>query len=372
MRILYCLDGTFNSGGKERIVINKANWLASHGYDVAIFTTEQAGRTDFFPLKGVKRYDSDILFTNIKDKNPFSKFLILQNRKNKCKKILQNYIDIFKPDIIISTNGYEVSIVNKVKRVRKKIIESHFTRWFRLKRNRSGIWKIVDRILTKQDLKEVKKYDKLICLTNEDRLNWKEIDNADVINNFIEEKTFHAAPLENKLMIAVGRLQYQKGFDRLINAWKIVNNKFPDWKLNIFGDGELKDELNHQIEQLELKDSVNINVPTKNIHSEYLKSSALLMSSHYEGLPMVMLEAMETGLPVVSFDFPCGPKDLIKNGTNGFLIKEGDIEGMANMIGRLIEDREERKRMGKINFETTKKNYPDSIMEKWIKIFNEN
>lgn len=370
MRILYCLDGTFNSGGKERIITGKANRLAAKGYEVGIFTSEQGGRPDFYPLHGVERFDADVFFSSLKDKNPLVKYLHLKKRKREYLAKLKKRISEFQPDIVISTNGYEIGIVGKIAGIKKKIIETHFTRWFRLQRNRKGIWGLIDRIKTHMDLRYVRNYDLLICLTQEDRENWKEIRNTKVINNFIENRTEKPTSLEAKRMIAVGRLEYQKGFDRLISAWEIVNRRFPDWRLDIYGNGVLKDSLLSQINESGLSGIIEIHPPEKDIHKEYMASSALVMTSRYEGLPMVMLEAMEAGLPVVSFDFQCGPKDFIENGVNGFIVRNGDIQQLADRICELIQSEDLRKEMGERNFQKAKNNYPDPIIAEWIKIFD--
>ena len=369
MKIVYFIEGTFNSGGIERIVIEKANWLSLKGHDVTIITSEQNGRSDFFPLKGVKRIDMDLMFTNIPENNFINKFFRRKKLLAKEKELIIKYINKLSPDIVISTFRYEKNILPKIKDKSKKIVEIHFSRWFRLQRNRKGIGGLIDRFLTWQDIRNLSQYDKFICLTEEDKQHWKGIKNIDVINNFIELKTKTPAPLLNNKCIAVGRLVYQKGFDRLIEIWKEVHKKYPEWKLTIYGDGPLKGKLNKMISECRLKDVIKICEPTKEIYEKYLESSILLMTSHYEGLPMVMLEAMEAGLPIVSFDFKCGPKDVIQEGENGFIIKDGDIIKMAEAIGKLIESQDLRSTLGKNSFKMAKKYSKEAIMAQWENLF---
>ena len=144
---------------------------------------------------------------------------------------------------------------------------------------------------------------------------------------------------ENRRVIAVGRLDYQKGFDRLLEAWALLPAALREtWRLDIFGQGEWEEMLKEKTWTLGIVASARINKPTNRIFEEYAASSFLAMSSHYEGFPMVMIEAMACGLPAVCFNFLCGPKDIIIPGENGLLAKEGDIPGLAAAMQKLMEN----------------------------------
>lgn len=370
MKILYCLAGTFNSGGMERIVVNKANWLAEHGCEVTIITTEQNGRPNFFPLEeGIRRCDLDINYSETNSFGVIKKFFARQKLIRRHRKGLTRIINELKPDIVISTFGNEVSFLPEIKDGSKKIAEIHFSRWYRLQLNRKGIWRIIDKFLTCSDYRVLKKYDKFICLTKEDKYNWGSISNVEVIPNFIDNNSERAS-LVSKSMIAVGRLSYQKGYERLISAWKLVSEKYPDWTLNIFGGGELKEVLEQQIAEDRLSDKVIIHAPSKQIIEEYKNNSALVLSSRYEGLPMVLLEAMSVGLPLISFACQCGPKDVIKQDVNGFLVEDGDIQGLADAIIKIVEDPLLRKQMGVNSLKESMSYQKETIMQQWVELFN--
>lgn len=370
MNIVYCLAGTFNSGGMERIVINKANWLTENGYDVTIITTEQNGRPDFFKLDSrIKRIDLDILYS---ETNSYS---IVRKAKARLRLIkthrerLTQVLFRIRPDIVVSTFGNEVGFLPSIKDGSRKVAEIHFSRWFRMQLNRTGLWHLIDKYLTRKDFNVLKRYDKFVCLTREDRENWKGLSNVDVIPNFIEQYVKAPAPLDSKSMIAVGRMSYQKGYERLIDAWRIVAERYPDWTLNIFGGGELYSELINQIKEANLSEKIHLHSPSSVIMSEYQKSSALVLSSRYEGLPMVLLEAMSVGLPLISFDCQCGPRDVIDTGVNGLLVKEGDIEGLANAIIELINNSVLRKKLGKNALEKSKSYSKEKVMKHWDDLF---
>ena len=371
MRIIYCLAGTFNSGGMERIVINKANWLAEHGHEVSIITTEQNGRQNFFPLnEKVTRIDLDVMYSDTNSLGVVKKMISRKRLMRKHRKALNTVLLQNKPDIVVSTFGNEVGFLPFIADGSRKVAEIHFSRWYRLQLNRKGIWRIIDKYLTYTDYRILKKFDRFICLTEEDKLNWGKLNNIEVIPNFIEDIAAQTAPLTAKSMIAVGRLSYLKGYERLVKAWKIVADKHPDWRLNIFGGGELKDDLESLIKNVDLNNYIKIHEPTAQILREYVNNSALVLSSRYEGLPMVLLEASSVGLPLISFTCQCGPKDIIMSGYNGLLVNEGDIDGLAEAIIKVIENPELRKEMGKNSLEKSTEYNKEIIMNKWNGLFH--
>ena len=169
----------------------------------------------------------------------------------------------------------------------------------------------------------------------------------------------------------MGRISYQKGFDLLFKIWSILNKKHTDCKLWIYGSGELQDALELLISKLHLTKTIKIFSPTKQIGSIYLQGSILLMSSRYEGLPMVLLEAHSYGLPVVSFECKCGPKDVIQDGINGFLIPNNNLELFADKIMLLIENQSMREQMGKAAYQSAQLYTEEKIMSRWIDLFNQ-
>ena len=210
--------------------------------------------------------------------------------------------------------------------------------------------------------------DKLVLLTQSDRENYpKKKKNVCVISNplsFVPDKT---ATLENKQIISIGRLSSQKGFDYLIDAFAIFSKNFPDWKLKIAGDGELREELTTQISNHGLNDKIELLGVRQDIVAILQESSIYVMSSRYEGFPMVLLEAMSCGVPPVSFDCPCGPRNIIKENC-GFLVEPGNIQALADNIAILATDREKRIIFGNNSREEVKQYKIENIINKWLEI----
>lgn len=373
MKIIYCITATVNSGGTERIVLGKANWLANNGFEVVIVTTDQRGRMPYYPIDSkIKCVDLDINYDHEGNLSYIGK--VFQRRRNLKlhKERLAKLLKQENADITISTFGNEYSFLYKLADRSKKVIEIHSCRWFRLRGyNKNWLFYLSKKYLTYLDKKYVCKYDAFICLTHEDKKHWGDsLSNIYVIPNFIENNSADIHyNVNGKQAIAVGRLSYEKGYDRLIAAWAIVSAGHNDWTLNIFGDGPLRDELSEMIAKLGLGNSVRICKPVKDIFKEYAQSAFLILTSRYEGLPMVLLEAMSVGIPVVSFDFECGPKDLIINDANGCLVPDGDIGLLANCITRLIDNAELRQSMGQAAYQTSLSYNKSAIMQKWVTLF---
>ncbi|MBE9392063.1 glycosyltransferase family 4 protein [Elizabethkingia anophelis] len=371
MRIVYNILGTYNSGGMERVLANKANYLAELGYDITIITTDQRDRSPYFQLDPlIKNIDLGINYTDNNNKGLLQKLLSYPKKQKIHKRKLEKILSDLKADIVISMFDNDAAILPKIKDGSKKILEIHFSRFKRLQYGRKGVWKIINRLRSNADLKLVQRYDRFVVLTHEDKSYWGNLPNIKVIpnaNSFVLSKR---ADLENKRVIAVGRYDYQKGFDELINVWKGVYVKHPDWSLDIFGHGPLKDELQSLIDQLGLTKTIHLCAPVKNIEQEYLNSSILAMTSRYEGLPMTLLEAQACGLPLVSYACKCGPRDIIKNNENGFLIEEGNQNEMAHKIIKLIENKELRLKMGESALRASDYFSEESVMKKWIYLFS--
>lgn len=372
MKIIYCIAGTFNSGGMERVLANKANYLVAHGYEVVIVTTDQKERAPYFALDSrIQQKDLGVNYADNQNVGVFKKILSYIRKQKLHRERLSAVMNREKADIVISMFDHEASFLYDIDDGSKKVLEVHFSRYKRLQYGRKGVYQIIDRYRSRQDLSLVRRYARFVVLTKEDAEYWGNLSNIEVIpnaNSFVSETK---ALCDEKRVIAVGRYDYQKGFEDLIAAWKYVSDKHPEWMLAIFGHGPLKEEMLKQINELELSNSVRLEKPVQNIKREYLHSSILAMSSRYEGLPMTLLEAQSCGLPIAAYACKCGPRDIITNGKSGFLIEEGNIRELADRLVQLIEDPELRKSMGREGVLNSEEFGIEKIMWKWESLFND-
>ena len=371
MKLLYCIAGTCHSGGMERVLANKANYLTGHGYEVVIVTTDQQGLPPFFPLaEQIRCIDLGINYEENNGKSFANKLLHYPLKQYRHQKRLAAILKREKPDITVSMFCNDAGFITRINDGSKKVLEIHFSKFKRLQYNRKGLWRLADLWRSKQDEKTVRRFDKFVVLTEEDKGYWGNLPNITVIPNANTFATSQAAALENKKVIAIGRYTYQKGFERLIEAWNILSPGFPGWKLDIIGNGEERDKLQDLIHAYHLDGQVTLVSPTKSIDKVYLDASVLVMSSRYEGLPMVLLEAQAFGLPIVSFACKCGPKDIVANGETGFLVEENDIEGLARQLVKVMKDKNLRKQMGRKAKEASLRYAEDAVMAKWTALFD--
>lgn len=374
MKLIYCICSLQNPGGMERVLLNKVTYIVERlHWDVTVVTTDQKGRPAFYPFPdAVRMVDLGINYTDDNGKHPLLKIAGYLQRRRRHRKLLTKLLMKERADIVVSLYPSESSFIPDIKDGSKKVLELHFCKFFRLQYGRSGLLGLIDRWRTRQDEKIVGKFDKFVVLTNEDKGYWGQLPNIEVIPNAAMHIGNKYSDSTAHRIIAVGRLDYQKGFDRLIEAWALIqkHKKYKDWNLDIFGQGEWHDMLQQMIERHGLQDNTHINRPTRDIGTEYAKSSLLVMSSNYEGFPMVIIEAMACGLPVVSFDFKCGPKDIIKDGINGLLVPNGNIDALAQAMMKIMDNDTYRKELS-LNARQVVSTYSeDTVMAKWISLFN--
>ena len=375
MRIVYCIDEMSHPGGIGRVTSIKANWFVEHGHEVWIVSANQCGEQDYYELHpSVNRKDFAIGFQlGIDNGNLLMKFIRKIGKMRRYRRELEQFIYEVKPDIVVSTFTNDSDFLYKLKDGSKKVLEFHFSHDGFKSQMKYRPQTLKNKLLLtyrqKKHERIAKKYDAFVVLTHEDAESWKGYDNLYVIHNMLSYELQKVSTCTEKRVIAVGRLDFQKKFDRLIDIWALVTKECPDWKLDIFGQGPDKETLLKQIQLLDLDSIITIHPPTKQIGIEYQKSSVFVMTSTYEGLPMTLLEAISYGLPCVSYTFPCGPRDIIENGRNGYIIEEGDKEKFAQKLVELMKNDALRCEYGKNAKESSKKYNLDKIMEQWLALF---
>ena len=371
MHILYNIAGFYRPAGMERVLADKANWLVGQGHRVTILTTEQKGRPNAFPLdERIHKRDLAIGYEDNNGGSLWDKLVHYPGKQRRHKKALEKALAEFKPDITMSMFCNEVNLIPRMKDGSKKVLEVHFSRFKRLQYGKTGLWGLVNRFRSAQDARLVRRYDRFVVLTGEDKKNWGPMDTIRVIPNPVNFRPQTPAALDGKTIIAVGRYTHQKGLERLIDAWSRIPHK-EGWSLRLVGDGEDRQTLENQIKESGLEGSVLLGRAESDMDSVYRGAALLALPSRYEGLPMALLECQAFGVPAVAFDCRCGPREIIKNGKTGFLVKEGDVTCLASALEKLMRDDSLRKEMGRNAFLNAEAWRPETIMPKWIQLFQE-
>ncbi len=373
--IAYCIPSLHIHGGMERVVSNKASYFAETlGYEVYIIMTDAKDRKPFFPLSPkVHLIQLDENFEELWCQPLLKKIVLYAKHMRGYKNKLTCCLQEIKPDIVISTLRREINFICNIKDGSKKVGEMHVNRQeFRnLKQDKGPLFikKAIQYLWNKQLLHSLNKLDKFIVLTEQDKMQWKELDNVQVISNPLSFYADTPSNCTNKSVIAVGRFCYQKGFDLLLQVWKEVVKRHPDWTLHIYGDNGEK--ITNYAKECGVLDNCKLYPVTGNIQDKFIENSIFILSSRFEGFGMVICEAMACGVPPVAFDCHYGPSEIIKDGEDGILVENGNIKMMAEKIGYLIEHEDIRKQMGRSAYQNIKRYHINHIGKIWESMFNE-
>ena len=369
MKIVYLIAGTFNAGGMERVLTNKVNWLVAHGHEVGIVTTDQRGREPYFPLDAkVQTIDLNINY-DADNGRLMSKLLLFPVRQWRHRRRLERLLRQWRADVVVCMFNNDASFVHRIADGSRKVLEVHFSKNKKLQYGRKGLWRLADWWRTRKEERLVGRYDRFVVLTHEDRQLWGSLDNIMVIPNARTFEPSVRADMRSLRVLAVGRYDYQKGFDTLLNIYKKIADRATGWTLDIIGDGPLRLALQQQVAQLGLAGQVLLLPPTDDMKALYARSSIVAMTSRYEGLPMVLLEAQACGLPIVAFACQCGPRDVIHDGEDGFLIEGRDEALFAQRLLRLMGDEELRRRMSDRAAAHSESFSEEHIMQQWEQLF---
>ncbi|HDZ5086882.1 TPA: glycosyltransferase family 4 protein [Campylobacter jejuni] len=342
------------SGGGERVCINLANAF-SKNYEVEIFSFYKSFEKPTYKLGN-----------NVK-----ISYLGKQNfyQANKIKKIfLKTFYRYF----------LSLLIILKFKNIKNEILlanDGYFLPFFKNKKLKYfRVWHIN---APKKKKRIFNYFDTLIILSTKELEKWQQWHkNIQVIPNFLPCISSKTSNLSQKVVLSAGRMDKgdQKGFLRLIDIWEIVkkDEKFKEWKLHIVGDGPLKEELLHKIQNKKLEHSIILLPFNKNIEEEYLKASIYVMTSHFEGFGMVLAESASYAIPSVAFDINTGPSDIIDNEKSGFLIEDGNLQEFADKLKILMQDESLREKFGKNAKEKMQKDFSQEfVIQKWNEIINQ-
>lgn len=376
MKIAYCIPALYNPGGMERVLTLKVNYfIEKYNYEIHIILTDGDGRQPYYPLHPkVIVHQLNVNFDELDSRPIVRKGLAYFWKQQIFKKKLRDCLFQIRPDITVSLLRRDINFINDIKDGSIKIGEIHFNRLNYRDFSSSSLPIFVQYWLrfwwNKQLIGALKRLALFVVLSYEDEAYWPELSNIKVIHNPLSFYPERCSDLEGKQVIAVGRYVPQKGFDMLIESWKQVNDKHPDWTLKIYGDG-MRDDLQKQIDGLGLHKNCILEHTVPNIVDKFNESSIFVLSSRYEGFGMVITEAMACGVPPVAFQCPCGPLDIIKHEIDGLLIENGNIEHLAKGICRLIEEEELRKNLGYSARINVKRFKIDAIASQWKELFDQ-
>jgi len=377
MRIAFLCNNFKSLNGVERIWSQKLSLLAERfGDDVYLITYNQYGAPLSFPISGkVHHIDLATRYISRCSFHGLYQYIDRYKSERSFRKELNQTLEILNPEIVVCADMHvadlKAVLLSTVHAVR--IVECHCGKagYFEdIKRFNRIVKRLKELILKIQLISAIRKFDKVVVMTEAEKADWNLKDKVVCIPNMLvaypdqEPDKTHV----QKRIISVGRYAYPKGYDMLLDAWRTVENRHPDWRLDIYGSldggtGEYE-QLQRQIDTLGLK-TVSLNSAKTNIYSSYMESDIYVSSSRFESFGLVLVEAMACGLPVVGFGSLYGPASIIKDGSTGILVPPYDTQQLAETICQMIEHPEERVRMGENGRLEAMKYLPEQIMPLW-------
>ncbi len=359
MTILYVTDSFAVWGGMERVLADKMNYqVENYGYHICLLTVNQGNHTQPYSLNSqIQRIDLGVRLHQQYNYGRIKRFFIRRHIDNILEKKILESLFRLNVDVIVCVKLDFVGVLNKVRGKIPLVVESHTlckadcfegVGWLR----RLHVWTFK---------RQVRNADVLVALTDKDANDWREYcKKVYGIPNIVRlnESNDKSESIEKKA-IFVGRYSKQKDIDSLLKIWSIVHSRHFDWTLEIFCDRTFS------------APGVKVYKPVPDIMEKYIQSSVLLLTSLFEPFGLVLPEAMSCGLPVVAFDCPYGPADIITDGVDGFLVKNRDINEFADRVCQLIEDKELRVKMGQAAIKSSQRYRADMIMPKWKSLFEQ-
>ena len=364
MRILYVTDALAIWGGLERVLVEKANYLATHdGNEVFMLTISQGEHPFPFPLDNkVTHVDLNIPFYTQYQYSSIRRLLSLRRLHRDCRKGIRQQLNYINPDVILCPRIEFVKDICKVKGDTPLAFESHSSFWTS-RFERAGLLRRLHTWWMNQSAKQAQA---VVTLTEGDATVWMEVNNhvfviPDVVH--LNKKDVYSN-VDAKSAVFVGRLSRQKNIGCLLSIWQLVRQRHSDWQLHVYGErGDIEEPLWQQLQ--EEGNGITVHSPTTEILNVYQQHAMLLLTSHYEPFGMVLPEAMSCGLPVVAFDCPYGPADIITNGVDGFLVGNRDIQQFVDKVCLLIENEKLRREMGQNGIKAAERYKEDMIMSLW-------
>ena len=368
MRIAFIIESSYNSGGMERMLATIANEMRRY-YDVTVITAFNGDKKDFFSFdEEVKRTDLGLSRDGYQAKDI----------KRLYKAHLASFLMEACFDCCISLGGMDMFFLPRIKDGSKKIFWFHFAMNYDLQTCLAGGETIRNKILGRLKLWHriiaARRFDQVVVLSKADCKMWKKylrhvISIYNPLTIEMKKKPDYAEPRA----IAVGRIERQKGFDYLVDAWKIVHERYSNWSLDIIGSSSEHNMniLQQQIDSNGLHGIITLKGGCNDMAEAYSSHSLMILSSRYEGLGLVLIEASVCGLPLIAFDCPQGPAEIIEGGRNGYLVKPvGNIQGLADAISKMISDDNLRRKMGEEAERMSARFSLDKISAQWRMLFD--
>jgi glycosyltransferase involved in cell wall biosynthesis len=381
-RVLIVLMSAWGMGGTIRAAHNMAGWLAANGYEVEILSIFRLREKPFFE----GGFPPGVKVTALDDHRKYGTPAVLRPLRSLLTRYSSSlahpadrhgewwnlWVDFRLARKLRRRTGFLVTTRPSLNLMAADLKPPGLIK-VGLEQINLGTW---SRRLRRAIGRRYDELDILVALTEGDVQAYRQLLDGRLrlarIPNTVHDLDGGDPDLGRPVALAAGRLTRQKGFDFLIPAWAPVARAHPEWKLRICGKGDQKAELLDLIREHGLEDSVELAGPAANMGAEFANASIFVLSSRYEGFPLILIEAMSKGLGVVSFDCPTGPSDIIDDHQNGLLVRpHKDIEALSAALEQMVGDDELRRRCGAAAAETAREFTIDAVGPMWDELLQD-
>ena len=375
-KVVYIVGGLYQPSGMGQVLSCKVNYLAEHtDWQIYVVLTERPELPYFYELaQNIKHVNFDINFDELDTMPLIKKIQEYHKKQNTYKKRLTSFLMEVKPDITVTAVRREINFINDIPDGSRKIGEIHFEKQFYRHFDKPYLPNFVNKWITEkwqgELVKQLARLDKFVILTEEDASNWDTLSNKAVIPNPLTKYPDVHSNQNSKTVISVGRYDPVKGFDMLIDAWAVVSNTHPDWRLKIIGPGDKTPYL-EQIKRLNLEHCISCRDASNRIYDEMAEASFYVLSSRSEGFGLVLVEAMAVGLPCVAFSCSPGPRSIVSHHNNGILVEKDNVQKLSEAICYMIENNMIREEYAAHAQNDAARYRVESIMQKWITLFKD-
>lgn len=375
-KIVICTPALYSAGGVERVVSVKANYFADIlNYDVTVIVTEGHGSNSFFQLSPkVKVINYGLRFEELWNISFVRKVFLYLYKQRQYKRLLTADLMRIQPDITITTLRREINFICDINDGSYKIGELHLSREnYRLidSSKRNLLKWLFSRWWQRRIVDHLQRLDRFVVLTKNASLEWPELQNIKLIPDPLSISPNCQSSLSSKRIITIGRYSYEKGWDLLLRIWALVEKEYKDWQLDVYGMGDPTPYVK-MLDNLSIdKKRCHLNASLVSVEEGYLRSSILVQPSRTEGFGLVIVEAMACGLPVVAFDCENGPRSIMTDGEEGYLVPAFDVELFADRLKKLMSDEDLRRKMGEKGQKKSQCYHIDSIGKQWKQLFDD-
>ncbi len=357
MKILF-LIASLRGGGAERVAATLCNHWVQCGHEVVLVTFDDPQYDFYTSDPKIVRHSLACFKTNT---NKCQKIISNLKRIAKLRKIVRHskpavvvsFMDVANILAVVSCFGLHIPVI---------ISERTYPPYF----NHNNLFDKVRKFIYK--------FTHTFVAQTSNVGNWAAEflprDKITVIPNPVDFKNAQRQNTEREnIILAMGRLGPEKGYDMLIQAFAQLHTEYPDWRLKIVGEGQERPNLEAQVSALGLQHKILLPGQTKDTQAEFCKAKIFALTSRVEGFPNVLIEAMAHGVAAISFDCNSGPADIIQHGVNGVLVPPNDVVGLTSAMQRLVVDSEVRQDLALAATGLREKYSLESIANIWLSLF---